>query len=55
MRRNKPGRRPKQNPKNLSEIARRAGLATIKSIWLNDPHRPQPSLPRVKWRERPDP
>lgn len=39
----------------MRQAARRAGQATRISLWLNDPNRPKPSLPHVKWLERPDP
>lgn len=45
----------KPRAKTMSELARRGAAARDRKIWLNDPNRPQPSLPRIRWLERPDP
>lgn len=45
----------KKRQDKMAEIGRRGAAATALRFMLDNPHRPQPSLPRVKWLERPDP
>lgn len=49
---------PRVKPKSLAEykaMSRRGAEASARKAWLEDPSRPQPSLPKVKWLDRPDP
>lgn len=45
----------KKRQNKMAEIGRRGAMATALRFLLDNPHRPQPSLPRVLWLERPDP
>lgn len=45
----------KKRQNKMAEIGRRGAAATALRFQLDNPFRPQPSLPRVKWLERPDP
>lgn len=42
--------------KRLFEMIQRAGAEhSARRSWFDESHRTKPSLPRVKWLERPDP
>lgn len=45
----------KPRPQTMSDLARRGAAARNLKLWLNDENRRQPSLPRIRWLERPDP
>lgn len=46
--------RPKTQAQ-LSAIGRKGAAASLRAAWLNGNDRPPPTLPVVKWLNRPDP